>query len=656
MTTEAFGAQLLTLPRIFENRLFTIPDYQRGYAWEKKQVEELLKDIDHLMNDGVALRHYTGTLVLSQPDGIDAGEFHVVDGQQRLTTLVTLMRMLSEHLPEADRPPFTALYLQRGKFGSERTVLRLNSDTRLFFERVVLGDGSTANEPSTLEAHERLLESRKLIDKWLVDRLKAGVAVSDIRSAIETELGFLVYAPKEDAETGIMFEVINNRGKPLSELEKVKNYLIYCCVKLSASTLRSSIDADWSGILRDLNKAKKTSPADEGSFLRYCVAVHFKLSKSDSQYGYDELKKLMALDVAMKNDESKKTAIERIAAFVRFLKTAALWYARLYGQKHDGLDSKLTPLLNQIRAQEQQASIMPLFLALVIKPQGLSDRQVMLLQLLEILNFRVYMARNMTARNDTGQADLYYFASRYFHDELLADIPDTDRQLGKRLIESQEDALEYCLVRFVLWHSADEPFIDSFSLEQSSRDNFYHWGGLRYFLMNYESKLQPNKTISIDRILLGRKEGKSLDYLSVEHLWATENRNQQGENNRNIDDFEKRRLGNFVLLELRLNIQGRNDGLDQKIPRYLNGFDDEQSTDLAQVRKMAKDAKEIMAKSDNETRRKNYFFRFYRDLNTLQEKRYVEFAAIRWSIKQFLGYKQLIKGAMIADADEVDRV
>ena len=64
---KVFGAQLLTLPQIFNDRLFTIPDYQRGYAWEKKQVEELLKDIDHLMNDGVALRHYTGTLVLSRP-------------------------------------------------------------------------------------------------------------------------------------------------------------------------------------------------------------------------------------------------------------------------------------------------------------------------------------------------------------------------------------------------------------------------------------------------------------------------------------------------------------------------------------------------------------------------------------------------------------
>ena len=274
--TKAFGTQLLTLPFIFENRLFTIPDYQRGYAWEKKQVEELLKDVDHLMNDGVELRHYTGTLVLSRPDGTGEGEFHVVDGQQRLTTLVTFMRMLSEHLPAADRPVFEALYLRRGEVGNDRTVLRLNSDTRLFFERVILGDGNSANEPATLEAHERLLESRKLISKWLAERLDAGVKVSDIRNAIETELGFLVYAPKEDAETGIMFEVINNRGKPLSELEKVKNYLIYCCVKLSAATLRNSIDIDWSGILRDLNTAKKTSPSDESAFLRYCVAVHFK--------------------------------------------------------------------------------------------------------------------------------------------------------------------------------------------------------------------------------------------------------------------------------------------------------------------------------------------------------------------------------------------
>ncbi len=652
MTTKQFGAQLMTMPHIFENRLFTIPDYQRGYSWEKKQVEELLRDIDHLMNDEVALRHYTGTLVLGRPDGIDDGEFHVVDGQQRLTTLVTLMRMLSEHLPATDRPTFEELYLRRGEIGSDRAVLRLNSDTRLFFERVILGDGNTANEPATLEAHERLLDSRKLIGKWLTERLDSGVVLSDIRNAIETELGFLVYAPKENAETGIMFEVINNRGKPLSELEKVKNYLIYCCVKLSATSLRSTIDADWSGILRDLNTAKKTSPSDEGAFLRYCVAVHFRLNKSDSQYGYDELKKLMALDVVMKDGKLKKTTIEHIAAFVHFLKTAALWYARLYGQRHDGLSSELGAVLNQIRAQEQQASIMPLFLSLVIKLQVQNDRLILLLKLLEILNFRVYMARNMTARNDTGQGNLYWYASRYYHDELLAEFTEEGKKLGKQSIESQEDALEYFLVKFVLWLAADDRFKNSFILEPESPDDFYRWGGLRYFLMNYEAKLQPNKTIPIEKILLSRKDGKSADYLSVEHLWASENRNQDGENNRKVDKFEKRRLGNFVLLELRLNIQGSKDNLEQKLPRYLKGFDDEPPTDLEQVRKMARNAEKLIDEFKKETRSKNYYLRFYQNLNALQETRYVDFAKERWSIKNFIGYRQLVDDAIVAHNDE----
>ena len=651
MTAKDFGAQLLTVPEIFENRLFTVPDFQRAYAWEKKQVEELLKDIDHLMNDGVALRHYTGTLVLSRPGTVDEGEFHVVDGQQRLTTLVILMRMMSEHIAATDRLMFDALYLRRGAVGSDRAVLRLNSDTRMFFERVVLGDGNTANEPATLEAHERLLEARKLIGKWLAERLDTGVEVSDIRNAIETELGFLVYAPKEDAETGIMFEVINNRGKALSELEKVKNYLIYCCVKLSATTLRSSIDTDWSEILRLLNTAKKTSPSDEGAFLRYCVAVHFKLNKTDSQYGYDELKKLIAIDVAMKDGISKQFAIERVAEFVRFLKTAALWYARLYGRRHEGLDPRLSAILSQIRAQEQHASIMPLFLALVIKQQGQSDRSISLLNLLEILNFRVYMARKMTARNDTGQGDLYWYASRYYHDELVAEIDDGDKKLGRKIIESQEDALEYRLVQFILWHSADDRFRNSFFLEPESPDDFFGWGGLRYFLMNYEAKLQPNKTISIEKILLSRKEGRSADYLSVEHLWALENRNQEGENNRKVDAFEKRRLGNFVLLELRLNIQGSKDSLELKLPRYLNGFDDEPPTDLAQVRKMAVNAKNLISEFAGETRSKNYFLRFHQELNSLQEMRYVAFAKERWSIKKFLGYEQLVRVAA-ANSDE----
>jgi len=642
-----FGVQLQTLPDIFKGRMFTIPDYQRGYAWDEKQVKEMLKDIDHLINDGVEMRHYTGTLVLSKPKDAEYGEYHVVDGQQRLTTLVTLLCLLAKHLPLEDRDEFSSTYLRRGEQGSDRSVLRLNSDTRLFFERVVMTDGNPANEPATLESHVRLLSARKAIDSWLNDRISLDTPVNVVKHAVETELGFIVYAPKEDAETGIMFEVINNRGKPLSELEKVKNYLIYCCVKVGATELRNTINSDWSNILRNLNTAKKTSPADEGAFLRYCVAVHFKLNKTDSQYGYDELKKRLLIDAAVKSAEIKSALISEMGDFVSFVKTSALWYARLYGRQHDGLDARIRPILDHIRAQGQQASIMPLFLSMVIKLEGRGVVLAKLLSLLEVLNFRVYMARKMTGRSDSGQGDLYYFAARYYHNELLKDIPVEDRAIDAELINNEDDALEFKLTEFIDWMAPDALFSESFTLKPDSPDDFFKWGGLRYFLMNYEAELQPYKTIQIDKITLSRSEGKSADYLSVEHLWATENRNRSGENDRKIDQFEKRRLGNFCLLELRLNIQCTKNDLSEKLNIYLknmpahNNLTVEPPTDLEQVRIMARNFKTILTEAEKSTRSKNYFLNLHLALNNEQEKRYIAFAEKRWSIKNSLGYKYL---------------
>ena len=170
--------------------------------------------------------------------------------------------------------------------------------------------------------------------------------------------------------------------------------------------------------------------------------------------------------------------------------------------------------------------------------------------------------------------------------------------------------------------------------------------------MNYEAKLQPKKTIQIDKILMGVKEGKTADYLSVEHLWATENRSGDGENNRKQDKFERRRLGNFSLLELRLNIQGCNDDLEDKLPRYSHGFDDEPPTDLQQIRRMARDAEAAIEAQGDRRRTVNFYLDFHRELNDKQEQRYIAFAESRWSLKGFLGYKRLMKESAAMMAEE----
>ncbi|TCB81118.1 DUF262 domain-containing protein [Acinetobacter sp. ANC 4173] len=640
MSENHFVTQLLTLSEIFTNNFFQIPDYQRGYAWDEKQIDELLKDIDHLLLDTSAVRHYTGTLVLSRIKN-QSNQYHIVDGQQRLTTLVIFFKCISLFANKVEKESITAKYLIRGTIGNDQFVLKLNMDTRKFFEKVVLADANLENCPITLESHERLLNAHNLITKWLSQQTSSGVATEQILNILEDRLGFLVYSPVEDAETGIMFEVINNRGKQLSELEKVKNYLIYCSIKLSALSLRDEITEHWSDILQSLNKAKKTSPAEESSFLRYCLVVFFKMNKTDSQYGYDVLKDRIKIDQCLQSSEKKNQTITKLQEFIQFLKLAAKWYEHLYAPNYVGLDKTIKPLIENIRAQNVHASIMPLFLALVLKNKGKGEILERHLQLLEKLNFRVYIANGMTFRKDTGQGDLYQFASKYYYGNLLNYYNSEDnRAIGNITLINDDQVLEYLLVDFTQRHAHDGWFEESFRLDNKSPFDFYGWRGIRYFLMNYESSLQPNKTINIDKILKSRSSGKTNDYLSIEHLWAKQNRNFDGQNCREIDYYQKRRLGNFVLLELRLNIQGNDDDVWIKADRYLEGFEREVPTDLYHVRLAGKSVRKTVKAMCDVKKTINYYSDFYNEIIDEQEERYIKFAMKRWSLKGYIGYKK----------------
>ncbi|MDU4395288.1 MAG: DUF262 domain-containing protein [Acinetobacter ursingii] len=635
-----FVHQLRTLPEIFEGNFFCIPDYQRGYAWDEKQIDELLKDIDHLLLDSSAVRHYTGTIVLSQSKNL-MNQYNIVDGQQRLTTLVIFLKCISLFADREDKESIGTKYLKRGDIGNDQFVLKLNLDTNKFFEKVILSDRNLENCPITLESHERLLNAHDLIHKWLTQKTSSGVLITQILNVLEERLGFLVYSPVEDAETGIMFEVINNRGKQLSELEKVKNYLIYCSIKLSAFSLRDDITEHWSDILQSLNKAKKTSPNEESSFLRYCLVVFFKMNKTDSQYGYDVLKDRIKIDQCLQSSEKKNQTITKLQDFIQFLKLSAKWYEHLYAPNYVGLDKAIQPLIENIRAQNVHASIMPLFLALVLKNKGKGEMLERHLQLLETLNFRVYIANGMTFRKDTGQGDLYQYASRYYYGSLLNSfIAEENRVVGKTTLTNDDQALEYLLVSFTQNLAHDGWFEASFYLDGKSSFDFYGWRGLRYFLMNYESSLQPNKTINIDKILKSRSSGKTNDYLSVEHLWATENRNFEGQNCREVDRYQKRRLGNFVLLELRLNIQGTNDDAWVKADRYLDGFEQEAPTDLYHVRLAGKSVRKTFNTMSDVKKTINYYSDFYSEIIDEQEERYIKFAMKRWSLKGYIGYKK----------------
>lgn len=615
-----FGVTLMTLPEIFaKNRYFVIPDYQRIYSWERQQVEMMMEDIGHLFSKNQSTRHYTGTLVFSKNQ---SEVYDVVDGQQRLTTLIILMACLSSEKSEF-RNKILERYVYRGRVGNYRSVFELNSNTNEFFNSEILELDRRAGKEESFKSHRRLHDAKKVIKESIRGWLNDGYTVQDILNVVENRLGFIVYAPNDTAEVGIMFEVINNRGKSLSELEKVKNFLIYCCSKTEAHETRQRVDSSWGEILGNLHRAKKTTPADEGAFLRYCCTVHLGSTKERSQYGYEEVKRYIDIDKGLKSEEERAHMVVRLEQFLAFVEDASRCYAHLFGGDKTEKKTRFSEVFKLIRSQNRQASVMPLILS-VFQREGLDDEtRRKLFMLLEILNFRVYIAPGVVSRNDSGQARLfqvayYFYSGQWSVQDLVND-----------------------LYEFLSTYSQDDVFEASFRLDTDSNYDYYTWDGLKYFLMNYEQEVQPHKTIFIESIIKGRKEGKSKDFLSLEHIWANNYRAHEGANDRDEDYHERRRLGNFVLLELRVNIQAENKGIEEKVELYSQGVykdgNPESTTDLEQVRILIKDARDAIAQKDNEWKRrdKGYYTEIFQFINDRQEARYLSFARKRWSLKPF---------------------
>lgn len=90
-----------TLNDILRTHIFSIPDYQRGYAWQKRQLDDLWDDVNDIkFVDNDYKYHYTGMICLA-PKALpeeykwtNRQMFDIVDGQQRLTTIMILLSQL----------------------------------------------------------------------------------------------------------------------------------------------------------------------------------------------------------------------------------------------------------------------------------------------------------------------------------------------------------------------------------------------------------------------------------------------------------------------------------------------------------------------------------------------------------------------------------
>ncbi|MDL1979427.1 MAG: DUF262 domain-containing HNH endonuclease family protein [Deltaproteobacteria bacterium] len=222
--------RFMNLSSLLANRLFRIPRYQRAYSWTKKQRDDLFDDIRSLKNDQekthfmatvVGLRREIKTIVTDQYRVVD-----VVDGQQRVTSLVILLKAiemnLNRTLTAEEKLGRELQELLVKQDNASLILLQTNHDKNHYFVNYLRGGERTSVSEAKILADRELLSAinhcESFVSEWddLVELLRI----------IKNQLTFIFHEIDDEATVYTVFEVLNNRGLRVSWIDRLKSMLM----------------------------------------------------------------------------------------------------------------------------------------------------------------------------------------------------------------------------------------------------------------------------------------------------------------------------------------------------------------------------------------------------------------------------------------------
>ena len=202
------------------DKVFIIPPFQRNYEWSNKQCEELFSDIENAFKKQKT--HYLGNIVyyFGDNNGAEFQELILVDGQQRISTIVLLLCALRDCEKDAE-------------FQSKITTRYLKNDTSIDKFRIRLKQTSYDYQSflSVIEKTPIKDENNNIIKNYKCFlRLlnETTISLVDIYNTIQKlEIVGVNLQIENDLETvQTIFEKINSTGKPLSAADLMRNYLL----------------------------------------------------------------------------------------------------------------------------------------------------------------------------------------------------------------------------------------------------------------------------------------------------------------------------------------------------------------------------------------------------------------------------------------------
>ena len=569
-------SKLQSLSEIFNNRIFRIPDFQRGYSWEERQLDDFWEDLQNLHPNKI---HYIGLLTVEPINNSDIQNvekwkddlwllkkgmtaYYVIDGQQRLTTLIILLHEILRTFSEDEginfgsKSEWTERFLYRSfnqiyksfVFGYEKD----NPSDEFFKTRILEQESSAADKyPETLYT-ANLMFAKEYFAKKLKNLSRE--RKEEIFDKAVNKLKFNYYEIDDSLDIYVTFETMNNRGKDLSHLELLKNRLIYLSTLLhesddTKSRLRKDINETWKTVYEYLGKNKE-NPLDDDVFLFNHWIMYYTYDRSQSDVYADFLLKRK---FTAKNVLNGLLTINDIKDYIDSLaKCVKKWYY-IYNIEQSDYSERIKEQIQKLD-RVGMGAFPPMIMAVFTK-ESREDLIWDFLDACERFNFLVFAISHRSS--NTQNSNIYRMTREYY-------MGDTDIVTITANIDFLTDGEDENYYRGWFDLEMFRNHIKELFLK-NDKDGFYSWNGLRYFLYEYELFLQNNANTKVRWEDFSKRSKED----TIEHIFPQSATSEYWkEHFGHLKPSEKRlylnSLGNLLLLSRSKNSKLQNFDFERK--------------------------------------------------------------------------------------------
>lgn len=539
--------ELFTVSRVFTETLFRIPDYQRGYSWGIDQLNDFWIDIEQLHTDS---KHYLGVLTLEKvPENkwdkweddawiIKSKNFkpyYVVDGQQRLTTIVIFIIAILEntkekHLNFTELKDIQKKYIFDAKpegisksyiFGYEK-----DNPSYEYLKTHIFMEKSDIHHPKQETIYTKNLFVAKSFFTNKLKNMTAG-EINTVFVKTTQQFVFNAYEISNDIDVFVTFETMNNRGKLLTTLELLKNRLIFLSTKLptsagdgSGNRLRRVINDAWKSAYHYLGK-NSVHPIVDDVFLRtfftYFYLTQIEKIPDEPDARKDRMLQRFEMAIERNNrfllnelfaqnrlgqDENTshlpKITRNFIYKFSQQLKESVELYYNLSSPNDSNYSDEEKNILKQL-GRLMDRNIYPLIFS-VYRIENVEAMRIKMIKELEKYYFIQSVLNNNYRRRRHGQ---YYYSTPYISKNIT----------GDELLESVTQDIDGML--------KEGSIVESLTDWGKFGKNYYTWKFVRYFFFEYEVYLHSQSKRKKEKIDWNDfvQENYEHDFSSIEHIY-----------------------------------------------------------------------------------------------------------------------------------------